>query len=77
MKQNKIPEGIYCYDLNGVCPHWSQDISQPEQLNGFCSLLNRGDWDGTGFGELWDQCKECGINDDMEEDELPWIKDSK
>jgi len=69
MKNDKIPEGIYCYDLNGVCPHWGKDHTKPEQDNGFCTLLGVKDWDDE-MGMLWDQLKICGINDNLEEDEL-------
>ena len=62
-----IPEGPYCYGPNGVCPFWSRWEDQyPHQSNGYCSLLERGDWmdsENGGTSLLWDQCKECGIND--------------
>lgn len=65
---NKIPKGIYCYDNKGICPYWSRKNDKPEQENGFCSFLNKGDWELT-VGLLWDQCKECGINNEGEADE--------
>ena len=40
-----IPKGIYCYDENGRCPYWSMDENRPEQENGYCSFLEKGDWD--------------------------------
>ena len=83
---------MYCYDENGVCPYWALIPDQPEQENGYCHYLERGDKetnenaeitakerqpDGTykevkypkgGFpipiGILWDQCKECEINEE-------------
>ena len=58
----KIPKGIYCYDKNGLCPHWSLNESREKQNNGYCAFLKKGDWDMKGFSLLWDQCKECGIN---------------
>ena len=58
-KSEKIPEGIYCYDSNGVCPYWSLNKDKPHQENGYCSYLGLGDWD-LGGGLLWDQVKECG-----------------
>jgi len=57
-----IPKGVYCYDQNGVCPHWSIRKDKPEQENGYCSHLKRGDWEVERFGLLWDQVKECGID---------------
>ena len=39
---------------------------QPEQENGYCSYLERGDWEADHLSLLWDQCKECGINMDDE-----------
>lgn len=72
-----IPKGCYCYDENGTCPFWSLDIDRPYQRNGYCSFLQVGDWDTRvpddmpGFPEsalslIWDQCKECGVNEDDE-----------
>lgn len=68
LKKNRgkaiIPEGIYCYGKNGTCPFWDMAENRPEQGNGFCWFLGKGDWD-EGIGELWDQCKCCGVNDDF------------
>jgi len=63
-----IPQGSYCYsrDANGaitLCPFWSRTESRPHQENGFCHFLKRGDWEGSGLGLVWDQCKECGVNE--------------
>ena len=62
-----VPHGYYCYDKRGTCPFWSRfDDIYPSQSNGYCSLMERGDWmavDSGGTSLLWDQCKECGIND--------------
>jgi hypothetical protein len=66
-KENSIPKGIYCYDENGVCPFWSIRKDQDKQNNGYCSYLKCGDWENRLTSLLWDQVKECGINDDMEE----------
>jgi hypothetical protein len=60
----EIPAGMYCYGEKN-CPFWDKAENKPEQLNGFCWLLGKGDWDGDdSIGELWDQCKNCGINDE-------------
>jgi len=78
-RNTQIPKGIYCYDENGLCPHWELRPDQPEQMNGYCHYLKRGDWEvpipedfPDGFPEsilslLWDQCKECGENMDMDD----------
>ena len=65
-----IPEGLYCYTGHGktfiCCPYWSKRIDKPEQENGYCSFLEHGDWmygDGSGISLLWDQVKECGVNE--------------
>lgn len=59
---SKIPRGIYCYDENGTCPYWRK-VGE----NGFCDYMELGD-ENLDIGLLWDQCKECGINEG-EEDE--------
>ena len=63
-----VPKGCYCYDAGGKCPFWSIHEVYPEQMNGYCSLLERGDWThgASASSELWDACKNCGINDDDE-----------
>jgi hypothetical protein len=43
-----IPKGFYCHesgDRNKVCPFWFKDETKPEQENGYCSYLGKGDWD--------------------------------
>lgn len=67
---NAIPEGPYCYGPNWEpCPYWSKSPFHPYQENGYCALLGKGDWELEG-GLLWDQCKECGIKDDIREGDL-------
>ena len=73
--QSFIPPGVYCYSkteplpdgigrrILDLCPFWELRDDKPEQENGYCHYLKSGDWDMAG-GLLWDQCKECGINDD-------------
>ena len=73
-----IPMGIYCHGkieehdagqlLAKPCPYWSIDESKPAQNNGYCKYLKLGDWELNGFPLLWDQVKECGINDDIVEE---------
>lgn len=64
----KIPKGLYCYDENGLCPHWSCHPEHGEQNNGYCAFMKYGDWEDDHFSLLWDQCKECGINLDERND---------
>jgi len=60
----EIPHGMYCHgDEHKPCPHWKRVWWRRKQENGYCKLLKRGDW-MPGLSHLWDQCKECGINDD-------------
>ncbi len=69
--ESLIPPGIYCYRLFDTgetfprslcCPYWSLRKDKPTQDNGYCSFLDKGDWEGTGIDLLWDQVKECSIN---------------
>lgn len=64
--EDKIPSGPYCYDKNGVCPYWSVNPDQPRQECGHCSYLGYGDWEVEGLSLLWDQVKECEINNDYD-----------
>ena len=70
MKHPLIPTGDYCYSLypKMVCPFWSIRKDKPEQMNGYCSYLGRGDWEVDCFSLLWDQVKECDVNLYEEED---------
>ena len=61
-----IPKGDYCYDENGICPYWDIKLDKPEQENGYCKYLNRGDWEVDYLSLLWDQVKECGVNENDE-----------
>lgn len=54
-----------------ACPHWELRADKPAQQNGFCRLLNSGDWEDEGISLLWDQVKECGINMGEDEVDLP------
>lgn len=75
---DEIPEGSYCYTIKKIvadndlgfriktksCPFHEISPIFPTQLNGYCHLLKRGDWmTKKGCGLLWDQCKECHLND--------------
>lgn len=69
-----IPKGPYCYsgtrnpaDKNyKPCPYWEIRGTE-EEYYGCCTYLDIADDDGEGFGHLWDQVKECGINSDYDE----------
>jgi hypothetical protein len=78
-----IPQGMYCYSRasnvvdpeNGIfrdvvpCPYWGHDPEKGEQQDGYCAHLKAGDWEDEGTMLLWDMVKECGVNDDLGEDE--------
>lgn len=61
-----IPKGDYCYDENGCCPFLSVNEEMPKQMGGYCHYLQKGDWQQNGTTLLWDQCKQCGINEHHE-----------
>ena len=72
-----IPTGSYCYRRGPTytnkdghtipsvipCPFWAADPNKPDQQYGYCAHLKAGDWEEDGTLLLWDQCKECGVND--------------
>lgn len=71
-----IPEGEYCYNVKTLedgsierktCPFWDKILDFPKQNNGYCHFRKQGDWQGSGIGMLWDQCKECGLNIDEDD----------
>jgi hypothetical protein len=57
-----IPEGIYC----DSCPYWDRAKNKEVQNNGFCWFMEQGDWQVDGLSLLWDGCKECGIKEGEE-----------
>ena len=75
-RSDHIPKGPYCYDGSGLCPHWERRADKPEQENGFCRHLNHGDWESEGLSLLWDQVKECGINNEWDEEDDAAMQDS-
>lgn len=44
LDKSLIPKGYYCYDEKGICPYWSLNKNKPYQQNGYCSFLEKGDW---------------------------------
>ena len=74
---SEIPKGHYCYTglgwENGKlkvkrCPYWSKRPDQPEQRDGYCAYLEKGDWEykvpenspipASAFSLLWDSVKD-------------------
>jgi len=65
IKEDKIPKGIYCYDENGQCPYW-QKLENANEPEAYCHYLEMSDGDIENrrlSSLLWDQCKECGVNE--------------
>jgi len=58
--ESVVPRGMYCYDGRGNCPYWDKAENAQNQVNGFCWLMGKGDWD-EDMDLLWDQCKGCGL----------------
>ena len=61
-----------------TCPFWDTNEEKGDQECGYCHLIGKGDWDlneettseiDIPFGLLWDQVKECGLNDEWDDDE--------
>jgi hypothetical protein len=76
---SKIPKGPYCYAFlrfedgkvcTKCCPYWSKREDKPYQENGYCSYLEKGDWEVeipddfpnnfpvSCLSLLWDQVKD-------------------
>lgn len=79
--QQHVPNGHYCYtraperDADGsfgveTCPFWDLNLEYPHRENGYCRLLEVGDWED-GIGVVWDQIKECDINVEFESEAIP------
>ena len=66
-----IPENtFYC----SGCPYGTNSklatLLFGYQMNGYCYYLRRGDFSfNRPTDELWDGCKECGINDDINDED--------
>ena len=42
----RIPKGMYCYSGGrgtGRCPYWRRIKGRPDQADGWCNYLNKGD----------------------------------
>jgi len=64
MNKEDIPYGMYCYSGDYTCPYWSKRADKRERDDGYCSYLDLGDWMENGTFLLWDQVKECGVNEE-------------
>lgn len=80
-----IPTGPYCYNITGpsyedeagniripakTCPYWASKLLEDGDKVGYCAHLKCADDDEEpGWGLLFDQVKECGINDPDHDDE--------
>jgi len=72
LDESVIPKGIYCYtyDENGktiMCPYWSSRENEYGDLIGCCAYLDTDDEKEEGISLLFDQCKECSINEDLDD----------
>lgn len=72
-----IPAGDYCYGPKGNCPYWDKAANEESQSDGFCWFLGIGDWDEGAFGLLWDQCKACGVRNDVPEGTIPVVDEKE
>jgi hypothetical protein len=78
--ESVIPMGDYCYTVTGFtpasegkpprmqikhCPYWAMNGHQ----DGYCAKLKCSDSDPNGTLLLFDQTKECGINEHTEEED--------
>ena len=65
-----IPKGIYCHGdwnkKNPPCKWLTFNKNKDEQLSGYCKYLKTGDWYEDGTMLLFDECKECGIKDNID-----------
>jgi len=73
-----IPRGLYCYEAldfdestcrikTKYCPFHRLHHDKPKQANGECTLFGIKDWEEEHLSLLWDSCKECGINEGLED----------
>jgi len=48
--EKHIPQGMYCYEKEKVCPFWDRNDRLPKEENGYCHYLQQGDWDANEEG---------------------------
>lgn len=72
VREKRIPKNtIYCHDSwLKVCPYWKQLKYKDEYGNPltYCKYCKVADTEQSLL-LLWDQCKICGVNEDLEDDE--------
>ncbi|RKK04685.1 hypothetical protein EBE87_23070 [Pseudoroseomonas wenyumeiae] len=59
--QGKRVAEIFPGNFCAGCPYWSIIPTKPDGKNGYCGLLNVGDWMKGEFPMLWDGVKICHI----------------
>ena len=52
------------FPITELCPYWRVASDKPETLRGYCLFLEKGDWEEDGTMALFDQLKNCVINDE-------------
>lgn len=67
---DKIPKGSHCFDGYGYCQYWAIDFTRPKKKNGYCAFLDKGDWNLGDSSSLYDQCKICGVNESLEDNNI-------
>lgn len=46
MPEKYIPDGMYCYGSDGLCPFWDcKPGKYPKQEDGYCHFLGKSDWE--------------------------------
>jgi hypothetical protein len=68
LDESVIPKGIYCHDEQNICPYWSSRKDEYGDLIGCCKYLDTDDEKEEGLSLLFEQCKMCGINEDLDEE---------
>lgn len=58
----------WCDGTGYLCPFWERIPDREPMEDGYCHYLKKGDVEfyeeDNWLSLLWDQCKECGINDE-------------
>ena len=83
---SEIPKGMYCYTCFGMgengklrvkrCPYWSRRLDKPEQEDGYCGYLEKGDWDDDFLSLLWDSVKDpdCPVKESEDENQVDKVQ---
>ena len=67
LRTDCVPEGPYCYRNDKKCPYLYFSQNYDKQICGYCAFLNKSGWQDNGTFLLWDECKECNLNEYTEE----------